>query len=146
MFGPEFSFVDDLPTRVRLPSDRLLLCHRMMAITGEKFSLEAGTLVTEHDIFADAWYLDEGKIPTSIAIESGQADLMLSAWLGADAHTQGLAMYRLLDAEVVFHSALPRAEQTIRYDIRIENFLNAAAPYYFALASMPLSAINPCCR
>ena len=39
---------------------------------------------------------------------------MLSAWLGADDHTKGLAMYRLLDAEVTFHNPLPSAGEYIR--------------------------------
>ena len=131
VFGPEFAHVDEYPTRVRLPSDRLLLCHRIMDISGEKFSLGSGTLVTEHDVNPDAWYLDQNKIPTSIAIESGQADLLLSAWLGADDHTKGLALYRLLDAEVTFYSALPSAGEYIRYDIHIDNFFKRGSTLLF---------------
>ena len=70
VFGSSFAHIDEFPTRVRLPTDRLLLCHRVMSITGDAKSLKPGEMVTEHDINSDAWYLDQGKIPTSIAIES----------------------------------------------------------------------------
>ena len=52
----------------------------------------------------------------SIAIEAGQADLLLCGYLGVDFETRGLAVYRLLDATVTFHSALPRAGR--RYPLR----------------------------
>ncbi len=122
VFGDDFAQIDRYPTRVRLPTDRLLLCHRVMLMKGEKKSLKAGSMITEHDINSDSWYLDQGKIPTSIAIEAGQADLMLSAWLGADDHTRGLARYRLLDAQVTFFDVLPSAGQFIRYEIHIDHF------------------------
>ena len=48
-----------------------------------------------------------GRIPPCIAIESGQADLFLSGYLGIDFVTKGLAVYRLLDATVTFHRELP---------------------------------------
>ena len=81
-----------------------------------------GRVVTEHDVHAGAWYLDGGRIPTCIAVESGQADLFLSAWLGIDFVTRGLAVYRLLDAEITFHDALPGPGKVIRYDIHIDHF------------------------
>ena len=63
-----------------------------------------------------------GRIPTCIAVESGQADLFLSAYLGIDFETKGLAVYRLLDAVVTFHDDLPTAGRVIRYDIAIDGF------------------------
>ena len=64
-------------------------------------------MVTEHVIEPDAWYLDAGRIAPCIAIEAGQADLFLCGYLGVDFETQGLAVYRLLDATVTFHRGLP---------------------------------------
>ena len=73
-----------------------------------------GRVVTEHDVLPGDWYLDAGKIPAAIAIESGQADLFLSGYLGIDFQTRGLAMYRLLDATVTFHRGLPRPDEVRR--------------------------------
>ena len=151
VFGEDFAFVDQFPTRVRLPTDKLLLCHRVMSLVGEAFSLQDGELVTEHDVFADSWYLDHGKIPTSIAIEAGQADLLLSAWLGADKHTQGEAVYRLLDAKVTFHSKLPRPDSIIRYKIKIKNFFQRGDTLMFrfgfeaSVGSTPLMSMVDGC-
>ena len=136
VFGPEFAAIDQFPTRVRLPAERLLLCHRVMSIEGDARSLGRGRMVTEHDVFADAWYLEEGDefMPTSIVVESGQADLMLSAYLGADFVTRGLAVYRLLDARVSFHSKPPKIGETIRYEIEIKKFFEQGSTLFFNFA------------
>ena len=78
-----------------------------------------------------AWYLDGGRIVPSIAIEAGQADLLLCGYLGIDFETRGLAVYRLLDATVTFHSDLPRAGDVIRYDIRIDSFFRQGMTILF---------------
>jgi 3-oxoacyl-(acyl-carrier-protein) synthase/3-hydroxymyristoyl/3-hydroxydecanoyl-(acyl carrier protein) dehydratase len=122
VLGPEYAQIDAYPTRVRLPDEPLMLVDRIVSIEGAPKSLSRGRIVTEHDVHADRWYLDNGVAPPSIAIESGQADLFLAAWLGADFHTKGHAVYRLLDAAVTFHSELPRPGETVRYDIRIKEF------------------------
>ncbi len=131
VFGSAFAEVDTFPSRVRLPDERLLLCHRVMELQGEPRSMQSGFMVTEHDVFAKAWYLDDGRMPTSIAVESGQADLMLSAWLGADFHTKGQAVYRLLDAKVCFHNRLPAVGSTIRYAISIRRFFEQGGTLFF---------------
>jgi len=122
VLGPTFAAIDAYPTRVRLPDEPLMLVDRIVSIEGEALSMSSGRVVTEHDVLADGWYLDCGKIPPCIAIESGQADLFLSGYLGADFETKGLAVYRLLDAAVVFHRALPGPGEVIRYDIAITRF------------------------
>src|SRR6476659_2965792 len=90
-----------------------------------------GRVVTQHLVHADRWYLDAGRIPTCIAVESGQADLFLSGFLGIDFETRGLAMYRLLDAVVAFPAPLPGPGAVIRYDIRIERFFEHAGAQFF---------------
>jgi 3-hydroxymyristoyl/3-hydroxydecanoyl-(acyl carrier protein) dehydratase len=95
---------------------------RVTTLEGEPCSLGSGRVVTEHDVLARAWYLDGGRIPTSVAVEAGQADLFLSGYLGIDLRTRGLAVYRLLDAVVTFHRGLPAPCAVIRYDIRIDQF------------------------
>lgn len=134
VFGPRFAEVDSFPTRVRLPADRLQLCHRVMSIEGEALSLSSALMVTEHDVVANAWYLDDGYMPTAIAVESGQADLMLSAYLGADFKTRGEAVYRLLDARVCFHGELPKIGDTIRYAIQIKRFFEQNGILFFHFA------------
>ncbi len=129
--GPAWAAADAHPTRVRLPDEPLMLVDRVLSIEGEPRSLGGGRVITEHDILPGAWYLDGGRIPTCIAVEAGQADLLLSAYLGIDEVTRGLAMYRLLDAQVTFHRALPGPGDTIHYDIRVERFFRQGDTYLF---------------
>jgi len=131
VLGPSFAAIDEHPTRVRLPDEPLMLVDRILSIEGEPHSMTGGRVVTEHDVGARPWYLDCGAIPTCIAVESGQADLFLSGWLGIDAHTGGRAVYRLLDAVVAFHDHLPQVGDVIRYDIRIERFFRQGETWLF---------------
>jgi PfaB family protein len=131
MLGPDFAEVDTYPTRVRLPDEPLMLVDRIMTLEGEAKSLSHGRVVTEHDVSADRWYLDGGRIPTCVAVEAGQADLFLSGYLGIDFVSKGKAVYRLLDAVVTFHRSLPVVGEVIRYDIKIERFFRQDQTYLF---------------
>jgi 3-oxoacyl-(acyl-carrier-protein) synthase/3-hydroxymyristoyl/3-hydroxydecanoyl-(acyl carrier protein) dehydratase len=131
VLGAKFACIDCFPTRVRLPDEPLMLVDRIVEIAAEPLSMSHGRLVTEHDVHDTRWYLDNGRIPAAIAIESGQADLFLSCYLGIDFQTKGLAVYRLLDATVTFHRALPQPGATIRYDIRIERFFRQGDTFLF---------------
>ena len=68
--------------------------------------MQAGRIVTEHVVRPSGWYCDGGRMVPSIAIEAGQADLLLCGYLGVDFATRGLAVYRLLDATVTFHTRI----------------------------------------
>ncbi|MCI0705033.1 MAG: type I polyketide synthase, partial [Planctomycetia bacterium] len=129
--GPMFAEVDSFPTRVRLPDGPLQLVDRITRIEGEPKSMTRGRVVTEHTVRADRWYLEAGRIPTAISVESGQADLFLSGFLGIDFQTRGLAVYRLLDAVVSFHRELPRVGETIVYDIHIDKFVKQGDSWLF---------------
>lgn len=136
MLGEPFADIDQFPTRVRLPDEPLMLVDRIIEIEGEANSLPtkfkaSGRVVTEHDVKPNAWYLDQGRIPTCIAVESGQADLFLSGYLGIDHITKGNATYRLLDAQITFHGPLPQAGETIRYDIQIDHFFRQGDTWLF---------------
>ena len=131
MLGPEFAAIDSHPTRVRLPDEPLMLVDRIMTVEGVARSMTHGRVITEHDVTADRWYLDGGRIPTCVAVEAGQADLFLSAYLGIDFITKGQAVYRLLDAVVTFHRPLPVPGDVIRYDIRIDEFFRQDQTYLF---------------
>ena len=131
VLGPLYAEVDSFPTRVRLPDGPLMLVDRILRIEGEPRSLRSGRVITEHHVHAARWYLDAGRIPTCVAVEAGQADLFLSAFLGIDFETRGLAVYRLIDAVVQFHQGLPRVGDTIRYDIHIDEFLHQGDAWLF---------------
>jgi 3-hydroxymyristoyl/3-hydroxydecanoyl-(acyl carrier protein) dehydratase len=131
MLGPEFAEIDGFPTRVRLPDEPLMLVDRILQVEGEPRSMSRGRVVTEHDVTADRWYLDGGRIPTCVAVEAGQADLFLSGYLGIDFVTRGQAVYRLLDAVVTFHRSLPVPGEVIRYDIHIDQFFRQDQTYLF---------------
>ena len=122
VLGAEFAHADAYPTRVRLPDEPLMLVDRIVSVTGTPNSMKSGSCVTEHDVKTGAWYLDGDRIPTCVAVEAGQADLFLSGYLGIDAQTKGLAVYRLLDAVVTFQDHLPAPGDVIRYDIAIDGF------------------------
>ncbi len=131
VLGPEFAEVDSHPTRVRLPDEPLMLVDRIITVEGTPNSMKPGRVITEHDVKKGAWYLDNGHIPTCIAVEAGQADLFLSGYLGIDLITKGLAVYRLLDATITFHDHLPAEGETIRYDIKIERFFTQGSTWLF---------------
>ncbi len=131
MLGPGFADIDQHPTRVRLPDEPLMLVDRILEVDGEPDSMTHGSVITEHDVLPGAWYLDLGRIPTCIAVEAGQADLFLSGYLGIDHITKGLAVYRLLDAQITFHGPLPTAGQTIHYDIHIDHFFRHGDTWLF---------------
>jgi len=129
--GERFAHVDGHPARVRLPDEPLMLVDRVTNIEAEPQSMTSGRIVTEHDVLEDGWYLDGGRLPTCVAVEAGQADLLLSGYLGIDSETKGLAVYRLLDAGVTFHSELPHPGQVIQYDIRILQFFRQGDTWLF---------------
>jgi len=129
--GAEWGEIDTHPTRVRLPDEPLMLVDRILSFHGEARSMTTGRVVTEHDVLPGAWYLDNGVMPVCVSVEAGQADLILSAYLGIDFITKGHAVYRLLDAEVTFHRGLPRPGEIIHFDIQIERFFQQGDTYLF---------------
>ncbi len=131
VLGPGFAEVDTYPARVRLPDAPLMLVDRILSVEGQKGSLGSGRIVTEHDVLPGAWYLDGGHAPVCIAVEAGQADLFLCAWLGIDLQVRGQRTYRLLDAAVQFHRGLPSVGDTIRYEIHIDRFVRQTDTWLF---------------
>ncbi|MCU0703705.1 MAG: hypothetical protein MUF18_06990 [Fimbriiglobus sp.] len=131
VLGSLFAEVDSYPTRVRLPEGPLMLVDRVLSIEGEPKSMQSGRVVTDHTVHAERWYLDNGRCPTSVTVEAGQADLFLSGFLGIDFQTKGLAVYRLLDAVVTFHRGLPAVGERIEYDIHIDEFFQQGDSWLF---------------
>ena len=131
VLGTRFAEVDTFPVRVRLPDEPLMLVDRILAVEGKPLSLDAGRVITEHDVLDAAWYLDGDRAPVCITVEAGQADLFLCSYLGIDHQVRGRRSYRLLDARVRFHRGLPRPGETVRYDIRIDRFVRQADTWLF---------------
>ena len=131
VLGERFRPADSNPVRVRLPDEPLMLCDRILEVEGEPCSLGSGRLVTEHDVFPEAWHLDHDRAPVCISVEAGQADLFLCSYLGIDLATDGTRAYRLLDATVSFHRGLPQPGEVIKYDIRINKFVRQGEVYLF---------------
>jgi 3-oxoacyl-(acyl-carrier-protein) synthase/3-hydroxymyristoyl/3-hydroxydecanoyl-(acyl carrier protein) dehydratase/1-acyl-sn-glycerol-3-phosphate acyltransferase len=121
IFGERFTPQDHRDVVVRMPLPPLLLADRVTGIQAEPASMGTGTLWTESDLQADAFYMVDGRVPPGIMIESGQADLMLISWLGVDLFIPNGRRYRLLGCELVWHGDLPKAGETLSYDIHIDS-------------------------
>ncbi|WP_437648435.1 beta-ketoacyl synthase N-terminal-like domain-containing protein [Sorangium sp. So ce362] len=120
VFGPLFARQDGYRRQVRMPMPPLLLADRVTGIDAEPGSMKLGTMWTETDVRWDSWYLHDGAMPAGIMIESGQADLLLISWLGADFENKGERVYRLLGCELTFYGGLPRPGDTLVYDIHVD--------------------------
>jgi acyl transferase domain-containing protein/3-hydroxymyristoyl/3-hydroxydecanoyl-(acyl carrier protein) dehydratase len=120
VFGPSFRGQHGFARQVRMPQPPLLLADRVAGLTGVPGRHGTGTIWTETHIVSGAWYVSEGRMPVGITIESGQADLLLISWLGADALNRGERVYRLLGCELEFCSDLPVIGETLRYAISVD--------------------------
>jgi 3-oxoacyl-(acyl-carrier-protein) synthase/3-hydroxymyristoyl/3-hydroxydecanoyl-(acyl carrier protein) dehydratase/1-acyl-sn-glycerol-3-phosphate acyltransferase len=121
LFGPLFERQAGYLRQVRMPQPPLLLADRVTGIVGELGSMTEGTMWTETDVASNAWYLHQGRMPPGIVIESGQADLLLISWLGADFLNKGERVYRLLGCELTFHDGgMPRPGDTLKFDIHVD--------------------------
>ncbi|MBA2660991.1 MAG: hypothetical protein H0U74_01755 [Bradymonadaceae bacterium] len=107
-----------------MPEPPLLLADRVTAIDAEPGVLSTGTIYTETDVRHDSWYLNQGYMPAGIMIESGQADLLLISWMGVDFLNKSERIYRLLGCELTYHGGLPKAGDTLAFDIHIDAHAN----------------------
>lgn len=119
LFGEMFAPQDQFDIQCRMPEPPLLLADRVTGLDAEVGVLGQGTIWTETDVEAGAWYLNEGYMPAGFMIESGQADLMLISYMGIDLLNQGERSYRLLGCTLTYHGNLPSAGETLEYEIRI---------------------------
>ncbi|PMG42192.1 beta-ketoacyl synthase N-terminal-like domain-containing protein [Shewanella sp. 10N.286.52.B9] len=122
VFGPDYAVIDNYSRRVRLPTTDYLLVSRVTKLDATMNQYKPCSMTTEYDIPVDAPYLVDGQIPWAVAVESGQCDLMLISYLGIDFENKGERVYRLLDCTLTFLEDLPRGGDTLRYDIKINNF------------------------
>ncbi len=127
VFGPAFERQDAYVRQVRMPMPPLLLADRVTGIDAAAGSMGTGTLWTETDVRQDSWYLFDGVMPAGVMIESGQADLLLISWLGVDWHNKGERVYRLLGCDLTYQGGLPKAGDTLKYDIHVDGHANQGA-------------------
>ena len=120
VFGPEFAEYDQYERLVRMPEPPLLFADRVISIDGEPGTMKTGTIVTETDVDPDAWYMHNGRMSPGVVIESGQADLLLASWLGADFTNRSERVYRLLGCDLTFMGELPKGGETLHYVIHID--------------------------
>jgi 3-oxoacyl-(acyl-carrier-protein) synthase/3-hydroxymyristoyl/3-hydroxydecanoyl-(acyl carrier protein) dehydratase len=120
VFGPLFEQQDGYARQVRLPMPPLLLVDRVTGIDAEPGVLGVGTIWTETDVRWGEWYLQDGVMAAGVMIESGQADLTLISWMGADFQNRGERVYRLLGCDLTYHGSLPRPGETLCYHIHID--------------------------
>jgi acyl transferase domain-containing protein/3-hydroxymyristoyl/3-hydroxydecanoyl-(acyl carrier protein) dehydratase len=119
--GERFAALRGRRRLTRLPEPPMLLVDRVTGIEGEPAAMGTGTIRTETDVTADAWYLDPtGRMPAGIMVEAGQADLLLISWLGVDLRHPGDRVYRLLGCELTYHASPVTAGETLRYEIHVD--------------------------
>ncbi|AHH98383.1 beta-ketoacyl synthase N-terminal-like domain-containing protein [Kutzneria albida] len=123
VFGPDYAVIDTYQSRVRLPEPPYLFVSRVTELRGRTGHFEPSAITTEYDLPHDAWYTVDGLVPCAVTIEAGQCDLLLISYLGIDFRNRGERFYRLLDSRLVFRGGLPRAGQTLRYEITIDRFV-----------------------
>lgn len=120
LFGQAFQKQDGYARQVRLPAPPLLLVDRITGIAADPCTAGKGTIWTQTEIEADAWYLHRGHMRPGPLIEAGQADLSLISWMGADFLNQNERVYRLLGCELTIQdSVLPRPGETLDFQIEI---------------------------
>ncbi len=102
IMGPQFEPIDQYEPIVRMPMPPLLLADSVLGIAAEPLSMSSqGKLWTESVVEEDNWYLHHGHVPPGIALEMGQADLLLISWLGVDLENRGQKVYRLLGIDAI---------------------------------------------
>ncbi|PDV98613.1 PfaB family protein [Candidatus Chloroploca asiatica] len=131
VFGPAYASIDQYHRRVRLPLPPYLLVSRVTHLEATCGSFQPSKITTEYDIPTDAWYSVDGQAPTAVAVESGQCDLLLISYLGIDFECRGERVYRLLDCTLTFLDDLPKAGETLRYDISINSFARSGDTLLF---------------
>jgi 3-hydroxymyristoyl/3-hydroxydecanoyl-(acyl carrier protein) dehydratase len=124
VFGDMFAIQDDFTRQVRLPEYPLLLADRITGLQAEPGSMDQGIIWTETDVTENAWYLNDIYMPAGITVESGQCDLTLISYLGADFQNKGKRVYRLLGCDLMYYGDPPKAGDTLCYQIHVDGHAN----------------------
>jgi len=131
VFGDEYKIIDNYARRVRLPTTDYLFVTRVTLIDAKIHQYTPASMVTEYDIPVDAPFLIDGQIPLSVAVESGQCDLMLIAYIGIDFQNKSERIYRLLDCQLTFLDDMVFGGETLRYEIHIDSYAKNGSQLLF---------------
>jgi len=122
VFGKEYKIIDNYARRVRLPTTDYLVVTRVTDLDAKINEYKKSYMATEYDVPTDAPFLIDGHIPWSVAVESGQCDLMLISYVGIDFQNKSERIYRLLGCELTFLEEMEFGGQTLRYEIYIDSY------------------------
>jgi len=122
VFGEEYAIIDNYARRVRLPTTDYLLVTRVTDLDAKINEYKKSYMATEYDVPTDAPFLIDGQIPWSVAVESGQCDLMLISYIGIDFQAKSERIYRLLDCQLTFKEDMAFGGETLRYEIYIDSY------------------------
>ena len=149
VLGDELAAADGFARRVRLPGPPFLAVSRVTSLDAPRGRLGPGRITTEFDVPHSAWYAVDGQVP-SLAVDA-QGLLFLLAYMGADLENRGRRVFRWLDGTITYARGLPRAGQTITYDIAIDSFARDGDSILFfshfssSVDGEPLGRIDDCC-
>jgi 3-hydroxymyristoyl/3-hydroxydecanoyl-(acyl carrier protein) dehydratase len=124
VLGEMFAIQDDYPRQVRLPEYPLLLADRITGLQADPGSMGKGIIWTETDVTENAWYLNDIYMPAGVTVESGQCDLTLISYLGADFQNRGKRVYRLLGCDLMYYGDPPKVGDTLCYQIHVDGHAN----------------------
>lgn len=124
VFGDMFKIQDNYSRQVRLPEYPLLLADRITGLQAEPGSMGKGVIWTETDVVENGWYLNDVYMPPGVTVESGQCDLTLISYLGADFQNSGKRVYRLLGCDLMYYGEPPRVGDTLCYQIHVDGHAN----------------------
>ncbi|MEU4211722.1 beta-ketoacyl synthase N-terminal-like domain-containing protein [Streptomyces sp. NPDC026206] len=122
VYGPAFAEADALPRRLRLPGPPYLVLSRVTALRATTGVLEPSGITVEYDVPDDAFAVD-GRAALCTTLEAAQASVVLIGYMGVDLQDKGRRRYRLLGGSTVFHGDLPRAGETVRYELEISRLV-----------------------
>lgn len=118
IFGPLFERQDRHRHQLRIAKPPLLFVDRIIGISGTPAAMGPGTILSETDVLPSSWYLDAfGRMPPSVMVEAGQANIVLMSYLGIDLQHEGDRVYRLISSDTRVLGSPPRAGETLSYEI-----------------------------
>ncbi len=149
VLGPDYTAIDALPRRIRVPAPPFMALSRVTAIDYRKGRLGPASISTEYDVPDPAWHAVDGLAPY-LAMDA-QGVLVLLSCLGLDERLGGVRGFRWLDASLTFLGDRPRAGQRVSYDIRIDRFVEHGdtllffSDYMGRVDGRPMLRIDDCC-
>jgi 3-hydroxymyristoyl/3-hydroxydecanoyl-(acyl carrier protein) dehydratase len=122
VFGEEYAEIDTFSRRVRLPGPPYLFISRVTKLDARRGEFGPCSIQTEYDVPHGAWYIADGQVPSTVAIEASHGNMFLASYLGVDFENRGERVYRALDGHVTFLGDMAREGDTLICDVMINSF------------------------